>query len=75
VGKVALYVSTPVVKRRGWQCDNMTMAMNKRKILSTGGNGKVIRQTKNGKKKGDVSGIWTHKFYDPNNWQKLNQNC
>ena len=52
----------------------MIMAMNKRKVLSTGRKAKVIRQTKNGKKKGDMSGIWTHKFCDPNNWQKLNQN-
>jgi len=38
--------------------------MNKRKVLSTRENAKVIRQTKNRKKKGDMSGIWTHKFYD-----------
>jgi len=53
----------------------MTTAMNKRKVFSTGGEPKVIRQTKNGHKKGDMSGIWTHKSCDPNKWQKLNQNC
>jgi len=33
------------------------------------------KNCKKEKKKGDVSGIWTYKSCDPNNWQKLNKNC
>ena len=50
--------------------------MNQNKIVSVEGKVKVTRQTENGAGGGWASGIWTLKFYDPqNNFGKWNPNC
>jgi len=53
----------------------MAKVMKKRNIVSVKGKFKVICKTKNGKKESwFVSGIWSCKFFDPNDLEKQNQN-
>jgi hypothetical protein len=52
----------------------MATVTDKGKCLSVEGKVKVIRQIENGEKMMSVLGIWSRKFYDPNDLKKQNQN-
>jgi hypothetical protein len=52
----------------------MVIVTSKRKVLSIKGRVKVIQQIENGKRKLTYVGIWSHKYCDPNNLEKQNQN-
>ena len=48
--------------------------VTKKEVLRAKEKFKMIQETENGKKKTDVSGIWSHKFYDANDMEKQKQN-
>jgi len=52
----------------------MVIVTSKRKVLSVKGRVKVIQQIENGNRKLTYVGIWSHKYCDPNNVEKQNQN-